>query len=165
MFHVECENHLSGARWETLGNPRWRWSWTGADCSASKAMTFEYPNISTLPQYLVNRNEQFCYCSYDLCNGGSLTGPPLSLSSTSQFSLRLGKSSKNGYFTVRLAVGGGEALTVSICENFYLLGQSLVDKQTDTQARIHRPIKRKWWFFVTDTFRYWRGDPTDLLDV
>jgi len=37
MFHVECENHLSGAR-----------------------------------------NEQFCCCSYDLCNGGSASiGPAL----------------------------------------------------------------------------------------
>ena len=41
-------------------------------------MTFEYRYISTFPQYMANRNEQFCYCSYDLCNGGSLTGPPLS---------------------------------------------------------------------------------------
>ena len=35
--------------------------------------------------------------------------------------------------------GGGSATlapTNSICENFDLIGQSLVDKQTDTQARI-----------------------------
>ena len=29
----------------------------------------------------------------------------------------------------------------------------------------NRPIKRKWWFFVTHTFRHWRGDTTDRLDV
>ena len=26
----------------------------------------------------------------------------------------------------------------------------------------NRPIKRNWLFFVTHTFRHWRGDPTDL---
>ena len=55
-----------------------------------------------------------------------------------------GSHKKNRYFRVRLTVGGrgrggGSATlapTNSICENFDLLGQSLVNKQTDTQARI-----------------------------
>ena len=75
MFHIECESHMSGTRcichFCHISNTRKLVTQTQT-VSWHHIYSFLFGStINNTDMLLTSRKEQFCYCSYDLCNEGS----------------------------------------------------------------------------------------------
>ena len=75
MFHIECESHMSGTRcichFCHISNTRKLVTQTQT-VSWHHIYSFLFGStINNTDMLLTSRKEQFCYCSFDLCNEGS----------------------------------------------------------------------------------------------